>query len=73
MLLFIFPSLPTSPSPSPFNPGRMPQTGLRLASRFGIAMHGSDILLECSRECARLSRDCHDEKVAATLFEVSAR
>jgi hypothetical protein len=33
----------------------------------------SDILLECSRECARLSRDCRDEKVALTLFEISAR
>jgi len=33
----------------------------------------SDILLECSRECARLSRDCQDEKVARALFEISAR
>lgn len=33
----------------------------------------SDILLECSRECARLSRDCRDEKVALTLLEISAR
>lgn len=33
----------------------------------------SDILLECSRECARLSRDCRDEKIAVTLFEISAR
>jgi hypothetical protein len=33
----------------------------------------SDILLECSRECARLSRDCDDEKIAHTLFEMSAR
>lgn len=33
----------------------------------------SDILLECSRECARLSRECGDEKVAAALFEISAR
>jgi hypothetical protein len=38
-----------------------------------IAMHVSDILLECSKECARLSRDCRDEKVAVTLFEISAR
>jgi hypothetical protein len=36
-------------------------------------MHVSDILLECSKECARLSRECHDEKAAATLFELSAR
>lgn len=33
----------------------------------------SDILLECSRECARLSRDCSDEKIALTLFQMSAR
>ena len=33
----------------------------------------SDILLDCSRECARLSRDCQDEKTALTLFEMSAR
>ena len=33
----------------------------------------SDILLECSRECARLSRECRDEKAAVTLFELSAR
>lgn len=36
-------------------------------------MHLSDVLLECSRECARLSRDCNDEKTALTLFEISAR
>lgn len=36
-------------------------------------MHVSDILLECSKECARLSRECRDEKAAATLFEISAR
>lgn len=36
-------------------------------------MHVSDILLECSRECARLSRECHDRKIAVTLFEISAR
>jgi len=40
---------------------------------FGIAMHVSDILLECSKECARLSRECHDEKLAVTLLELSAR
>jgi hypothetical protein len=33
----------------------------------------SDILLECSKECARLSRECRDEKIAKTLFEISAR
>jgi hypothetical protein len=36
-------------------------------------MHVSDILLECSKQCARLSRDCRDEKLALTLFEISAR
>jgi len=36
-------------------------------------MHVLDILLECSRECARLSRECRDEKVAVTLFEISTR
>ncbi len=36
-------------------------------------MSVSDILLECSKECARLSRDCQDEKIALTLFEISAR
>jgi len=36
-------------------------------------MHVSDILLECSRECARLSRECREEKLAATLLEISAR
>jgi hypothetical protein len=36
-------------------------------------MHVSDVLLECSKECARLSREFHDEKVATALFEVSAR
>ena len=36
-------------------------------------MHVSDILLECSKECARLSRECRDERVAIKLFEISAR
>jgi hypothetical protein len=36
-------------------------------------MHVSDILLECSRECARLSRECREEKIAVTLLEISAR
>jgi len=36
-------------------------------------MHVSDILLECARECARLSRECHDEKAAASLFALSRR
>lgn len=38
-----------------------------------IAMHVSDILLECARECARLSRECRDEKTAASLFAISRR
>jgi hypothetical protein len=38
-----------------------------------IAMHVSDILLECARECARLSRECRDEKAAASLFALSRR
>ena len=36
-------------------------------------MHVSDILLECSRECASLSRECREEKIAVTLLEISAR
>lgn len=47
--------------------------GLRIESRLEITMPVSDILLECSRECARLSRDCDDEKIALALFQVSAR
>jgi len=46
---------------------------MRIESRLEIAMPVSDILLECSKECARLSRECHDEKIAVTLFELSAR
>jgi hypothetical protein len=33
----------------------------------------SDVLLQCSVECARLARQCRDEKTAVALFEVSAR
>jgi hypothetical protein len=36
-------------------------------------MHVSDILLECAKECARLSRECGDEPIAAALFEISGR
>jgi hypothetical protein len=36
-------------------------------------MHVSDILLECSRECARLSRECPDETTAASLLALSGR
>jgi hypothetical protein len=36
-------------------------------------MHVSDVLLECAKECARLSRECRDEQIAAALFEISAR
>jgi hypothetical protein len=36
-------------------------------------MHVSDILLECSKECARFSRECGDEKLAGELFQMSAR
>lgn len=36
-------------------------------------MSVSAILLECSVECARLARQCRDEKIAAALFAVSAR
>jgi hypothetical protein len=36
-------------------------------------MNVSDAFLECSGECARLSRQCRDEKIAAALLEVSAR
>ena len=33
----------------------------------------SDVLLQCSVECARLARQCRDEKTAVALFDVSAR
>ena len=33
----------------------------------------SDVLLQCSVECARLARQCLDEKTAAALFAMSAR
>jgi hypothetical protein len=36
-------------------------------------MHVSDVLLECARECARLSRECPDKQMSSTLFEISAR
>ena len=36
-------------------------------------MHVSDVLLECAKECARLSRECRDEQIAAALFEISTR
>lgn len=36
-------------------------------------MSVSAILLECSVECARLARQCRDERIAAALFAVSAR
>jgi hypothetical protein len=36
-------------------------------------MHVSDVLLECSKECARLSRECRNKQVADALFEISAR
>ncbi len=38
-----------------------------------VAMHVSDVLLECAKECARLSRECGDERIAAAIFEVSTR
>ena len=36
-------------------------------------MHVSDILLECSKEWARLSRECRDKQIAGALFKISAR
>ena len=36
-------------------------------------MNVSDVFLDCSRECARLSRECGDKQISAALFEVSAR
>ena len=51
----------------------MPQPARGLYLVLEIVMPVSDILLECSRECARLSRDCQDEKIALTLFEISTR
>jgi FixJ family two-component response regulator len=36
-------------------------------------MHFSDVFMECSRECARLSRECRDAQISAALFEISTR
>jgi hypothetical protein len=36
-------------------------------------MSVSKIVLDCSVECARLARQCSDEKTAAALFAMSAR
>ncbi len=33
----------------------------------------SKVVLDCSVECARLARQCSDEKIAAALFAMSAR
>jgi hypothetical protein len=38
-----------------------------------VTMHVSDVLLECSKECARLSRQCRDKQIADALFDMSAR
>jgi hypothetical protein len=36
-------------------------------------MHFSDVIIECSEECARLSQECPDEKIAAAFIQISAR
>jgi hypothetical protein len=36
-------------------------------------MQVSDVLLECAKECARLSRECGDARITDALFAVSAR
>jgi hypothetical protein len=36
-------------------------------------MSVSKIVLDCSVECARLARQCTDEKTATALFAMSAR
>jgi hypothetical protein len=36
-------------------------------------MSVSKIILDCSVECARLARQCSDEKTAVALFAMSAR
>ena len=36
-------------------------------------MSVSKIVLDCSVECARLARQCSDEKTAVALFAMSAR
>jgi hypothetical protein len=38
-----------------------------------LTVHVSDVLLECSRECARLSRESREEAISAALFKISAR
>jgi hypothetical protein len=36
-------------------------------------MSVSKVVLDCSVECARLARQCSDEKTAVALFAMSAR
>jgi hypothetical protein len=54
-----------------------PNRGLQQARdhhrRPEAAMNVSDVLLECAKECARLSRECGDERIADALFAMSAR
>jgi hypothetical protein len=38
-----------------------------------LPMSVSKIALDCSVECARLARQCSDEKTAVALFAMSAR
>jgi hypothetical protein len=36
-------------------------------------MNVSDILLDCSKECARLARECRDARVTVALSDISLR
>jgi hypothetical protein len=38
-----------------------------------LPMSVSKVVLNCSVECARLARQCRDEKTAVALFAMSAR
>jgi hypothetical protein len=38
-----------------------------------LPMSVSKVVLDCSVECARLARQCGDEKTALALFAMSAR
>jgi hypothetical protein len=47
--------------------------GKACGTRQELPMSVSAILLECSVECARLARQCRDDRTAAALFAVSER
>jgi FixJ family two-component response regulator len=60
----------TISDPSIRKPGKQV---LRVQYESELPMHVSDVFLDCSRECARLSRECGDKQISAALFEISTR